>query len=38
MAKSQHVPADVKKQILDRIKEGGTMSDCVCTVPMDNMV
>ena len=23
MAKSQHVPADVKKQILDRIKEGG---------------
>ncbi|OGN31525.1 MAG: hypothetical protein A3I92_00585 [Candidatus Yanofskybacteria bacterium RIFCSPLOWO2_02_FULL_43_10b] len=24
MAKSQHVPADVKKQILDRIKEGGT--------------
>jgi len=24
MAKSQHVPADVKKQVLDRIKEGGT--------------
>lgn len=24
MAKSQHVPADVKKQILDRIREGGT--------------
>ena len=23
MAKSQHVPADVKKQILDRVKEGG---------------
>jgi len=23
MAKSQHVPADVKKQILDRIKQGG---------------
>lgn len=23
MAKSQRVPADVKKQIMDRIKEGG---------------